>query len=221
MLKKSLLTLIFCVVAVGIFAQEEKQSDKAFLMFLHGGYCILPNKTAGLTSTSDDYVKKLSSGASWNAQAYFRYKKLIAGLMYSGFTSKGSYIASEIGTSGLTSSDNLITTYTALQCGMNIPIGKVFEFGFHGGFGVMWLKNNGLVYEKQRVLKAWSPAVNLGINGIVNISKNVGLSAEIMAIGASTSKSKVNYNNKVVEVRYQLPLKLNELTFSLGLKISI
>jgi len=218
-MKKSLLILLFCAVAVGISAQDEKPSDKAFLMFLHGGYCLLPNKTTGLTSTSTDYVKKLSSGASWNAQAYFRTKMFIVGLMYSGYTSKGNYIASE--TSKLTSSDNILTTYIAPQFGMNIPLAKVFDLGWNGGFGGMLLKNNGTVYGKPRILKGSAFGVNLGVRGVFNINKYFGISAEVMAIAAQLNKAKVDYHNEVVQVNYVPSLKLNQLTFSLGLKISI
>ena len=220
-MKKTILALIFCVVAVGIFAQE-KQSDKAFLMFLHGGYCMLPNKTAGLTSTSDDYVKKMGSGASWNAQAFFRTKMFIVGLMYSGFTSKGSYVASlETSELQLKSSDNLLTTYVGPQFGMNIPVAEKFDIGWNGGFGGMFLKNNGQVFEKPRVLKGGNIGCNLGVRGVVNFTPNIGLSAEIMAIGAYLNKANSHYHDEVVRVHYVPSLKLNQFTFSLGLKISI
>jgi len=225
-MKKIFLTFIFCAVAVGIFAQEgetvaKEQRNTSFVMFLHGGYCLLPSKMAGLTSTSDDYVKKLSRGASWNAQAYFRHKMLITGLMYSGYTSKGSYIASEIGTSGLTSSDNLLTTYIAPQCGMIIPLAKVFDLSWNGGFGGMWLKNNSTVYGKPRILKGGSVGANLSLRGIFNITKNFGLSLEVMGILASLNKANVDYHDEVVQVNYVPSLKLNQLNFSLGLKISL
>jgi len=146
-MKKRVLVFILCIFAIGLFAQEETQQQRdktfSFLMFLHGGYGMLPNKTAGLTGTSDDHLKKMSAGASWNAQAFFRVKMLIAGLIYSGYTSKDSYIASE--TSGLTSSDNILTTYIGPQVGMNIPVAKVFHIGFNGGLGAMWLQNKGTV----------------------------------------------------------------------------
>lgn len=219
-MRKNVLILLFCAFALGINAQNE-QPDKAFLMFLHGGYGLFPNKTAGLTTTSADYVKKMGSGASWNFQAYYRSKMFIVGAMYSGYNSKGSYLASTEGAAELTSSDNILTTYVAPQLGMNIPVSKVFHLGWNGGFGGMWLKNSSKVYEKPRVLKGSAFGYNLGLRGIFNLTEHLGLSAEVMAIGAATNKANVDYHNEVVTVHYVPSLKLNQLTFSLGLKISM
>ena len=220
-MKKSLLILLFCAVAVGISAQDEKPSDKAFLMFLHGGYCYAPNlRGDGLTSPSADYAKKLSSGGSWNAQAYFRTKMFIVGLMYSGFTTSGSYVASlEESQNQLTSSDKLLTTYIAPQLGMNIPV-KSFDIGWNLGLGGMWLKNNGTVFEKPRILKGSTIGANLNVRGVYNFTKNLGLSMEVMGVAASIGSARVNYHDQNLKVEYFPLMPLYQFSFSLGLKCS-
>ena len=85
-MKRSLLILFFSAITFGVSAQDKEQKNSSFLMFVHGGYAYSPNKEGkGLTSSSADYAKKMSSGACWNLQLFYRYKKFVVGMMYSGF----------------------------------------------------------------------------------------------------------------------------------------
>jgi hypothetical protein len=223
-MKKTLLILLLCGIFTGIFAQENEQPrNTGFLMFLHGGYGLLPNKTGGfsLTDPSAEYAKKLGSGGAWNAQAYFRSKMFIVGLMYSGYTSKRSYNASfETSPVQLKSSDNILTTYIAPQIGMNIPI-KNFDFGWNAGIGGIWFKNNSKVYEKPRIVTGNTAGINIGVRGVYNFTKNFGLSAEIMSIAASVFATNVNYHDKNLRVEHFPTMHISQFTFSLGLKYSL
>jgi len=220
-MKKSLLILLFCAIAVGISAQEQPK-DKAFLMFLHGGYGYAPNSRGdGLTTTDAAYAKKIASGASWNAQAYFRTKMFIVGLMYSGHTSSGSYVASlPESQNKLTSSDKLLTTYIGPQLGMNIPVAESFDIGWNVGLGGMWLKNNGTVFEKPRVLKGGTVGANLNVRGVYNFTKNIGISAEVMGLAASLGSARVGYHDQNLKVEYFPLMPLYQFSFSIGLKCS-
>ncbi|MDR0830692.1 MAG: outer membrane beta-barrel protein [Prevotellaceae bacterium] len=224
-MKKTVLILLFCGIFTGIFAQENEQpNNKGFMAFLHGGYGLLPNRIGGfgLTDPSAEYAKKLASGGSWNAQAYFRSKMFIVGLMYSGYASKESYFASfETSPSQLKSSDNILTTYIAPQVGMNIPVSKSFDINWNAGFGGIWLKNNGKVYEKPRIVKGSTVGVNLGVRGIYNFTEHFGLSAEIMGIAASIGATNVDYHNQNLRIEYFPLMHISQFTFSLGLKYSL
>jgi len=210
-MKKILLMLFLCGTFSATFAQETLPSS-SFLAFLHGGYGFLPDKTSGLTGSSAKYVDELSSGAAWNAQAYYRSKMFIVGLLYSGYTAGGSLE---------NSSDKILTTYLAPQLGMCIPIGESFGIAFNGGFGGMWLRNNGTVYEKDRIATGSTLGINLGVKGIYNFSKHFGLSLELLGISANLHSYDTKYHDQTLKVRCADALHLNQLTFSLGLKYSL
>jgi hypothetical protein len=196
----------------GIFAQNSTPRNNSFLVFLHGGYGYLPSKTKGLTSADNSYVKKMSSGAAWNAQLYFKHKMLIVGLMYSGYTSKGKLE---------NTSDNIFGHYIAPQIGMHIPVAKVFSIGFNGGMGGMIYRNKSEVYQNPRLVTGSAFGVNLGVRGIFNINEHWGISAEIMSIIATLGKTNVNYHSENILVRYFPQLSMTQLTFSLGIKYSL
>ena len=220
-MKKFLLMLFLCATVVGTsFAQEEGRRTNSFLVFLHGGYGILPNKTSGLTNSSAEYVKELSSGPIWNAQAYYRHKMFIVGLLYSGYTAKNSW-EKPYENSFETGSDKLLTTYIAPQFGMNIPVGK-FDIAFNGGAGGIWYRNNGLVLDNNRKAKGSSMGANLGLKFGYNFSKHFGISLDVMGVLANLAGINITQNDKTVRVTYSAPpLYLNQITFSLGFKYSL
>jgi len=224
-----------------VFAQEEsdnsfqEKSENSFVAFLHAGYGYLPGKTSGLTNSSDSYVKTLSSGMSWNVQLYYQHKKLIAGLLYSGYNSSGSlkYDSDNFSTvmdpsqvqlkpaQRLNSSDNILTTYIAPQLGANIPVGEHFSIAFNGGIGGIWYRNNSTVHEKDRKVTGSSLGLNLGVKGIYNFSRHFGVSLEILGINAGLDSVDIEYHDENFKVNYPDGLSLNQLTFSLGLKYSL
>ncbi|GHT36534.1 hypothetical protein FACS189434_14690 [Bacteroidia bacterium] len=196
--------------------------DKAFLAFLHGGYGTIPAKTSGLTITSESYQKDLSSGGVWNLQAYFRSKMFIVGLLYAGYTSSGStesYVAPGL-SGGLRTSDKLLTTYIAPQLGMNIPVAEKFDIGWNAGFGGLWLKNAGEINGNPRTLQGSTFAVDLAARGVYNITKNLGVSAEIMYILGNLTRTNLNYHEKDYKINNLDQVSASQLTFSLGLKCS-
>ena len=211
-MKRFIVILALCGQIGMLGAQEPEPRTNTFLMFLHAGYGNLPSKTLGLTNRSADYTKKLQSGASWNAQLYFKHKMLIVGMMYSGYTSKGALEHS---------SDRLLSNYIAPQIGMHIPTGKIFSLGWNVGFGGLIYNNNSTVYEKPRELKGSALGANLGVRGIFNITPNFGVSVEIMSILASLNKTHNNYHDEIIEVIYIPSLSMHQFTFSLGFKYSL
>jgi len=212
-MKKFLFVLFLCGIVGTAFAQEKTANSNAFVMFLHAGWGKLPDKTSGLTNSSSDYVNELSSGTGWNIQALFRSKKLITGLLYSGYTASGKLQYS---------SDILLTTYIAPQLGMNIPVGgEKFDIAFNGGIGSMWYCNNSFVFEKSRKVKGKTAGVNLGLKGVFNFTQNFGVSFEIATIRANLSKTKINYHDNTIKVTYPDMLHLNQFTYSFGIKYSL
>jgi len=211
-MKKVSLILFFCEIVGTISAQEK---SNFFLMFLHGGYGILPDKTSGLTNSSASYIDELSSGVSWNAQAYFRHKALITGLFYSGYTAKGSLE---------NSSDKILTSYVAPQLGAAIPVanGK-FDIVINAGVGGIWYQNNSMVFGKERKVRGSSVGVNIGLKGVYNFSRQWGVSLEMATIRANLYKTNVNYHYKTIDVKYsgESPFHLDQFTFSIGLKYSL
>ena len=211
-MKKIVLMLFLCGIVGTTLAQEET-SNNSFLMFLHGGYGFLPNKTSGLTSYSTSYIDELSSGVIWNAQAYYRKNLFITGLLYSGYTANGSL---------KNSSDKILTTYVAPQAGMCIPVaGGKFNIAFNGGIGGMWYRNNSVVFQKDRKVTGKNIGVNLGLKGVYNFAQHFGVSLEMSIIEASLSKTNVNYHDKIIKVRYADALHLNQFSLSIGLKYSL
>ena len=208
-MKKFFFILFLCGTAAAAFAQ----SDSRLMVFLHGGYGILPNKTSGLTSSSPDYIDQLSSGIDWNVQAYFRNKMFITGLLYSAYTAKGKQESGN-------GSDKITTAYVGPQVGVNIPIGKI-DIVFNGGIGGMWYRNNAIVYEKDRKVKGNSLGANLGLKGVYNFTPHLGISLEASYIGSSLYGFNAAYHDEIYRVRYEDPISLGQLTFSLGLKCSL
>ena len=219
-MKKFLLILFLCgTVAGATFAQEGRRTN-SFVVFLHGGYGMMPGKTSGLTNSSPDYIKKLSSGGIWNAQMYFRHKMFIVGLLYSGYTAKNSW-ERPYENSFDTGSDKLLTTYIGPQIGVSIPI-KSFDIDINGGCGGIWYRNYSVMLENNRKVKGGSVGVNLGLKGVYNFSKHFGVSLEVAGILANLNHTNNTQNDKTVRVNYsEPPLRLNQLTFSLGLKYSL
>jgi len=216
-MRKFLLTLSLSGIVFTTFAQETLQPHSC-LMFMHAGYGFLPNKTSGLTNSSADYINKLSSGTIWNAQAYFRHKIIIVGLLYSGYTAQGNLE---------NSSDKIITNYFAPQFGFYFPLaGGKFDMGFNFGVGCMAYRNNSVVFKKDRIVNGCAVGGNFGIKGAYNITRNLGISVDISIIGAELYKTYINYHGEVVKVKYTSskkdvePLNLEQITFSFGLKYS-
>ena len=211
-MKKILLTLLLCGIVGTTFSQEE--DDNSLLVFLHGGCGFLPSKTSGLTSSSPSYVDELSVGAIWNAQAYFRHKMLITGLLYSGYTANGSLAYS---------SDRILTTYLAPQLGMDIPIAdRRVEIAFNAGIGSMWYRNYSVVFEKDRNVKKNTIGLNFGLKGVYNFTPHFGVSLEMSAITASVSSVEIQYHDyNTLKVNYADPLYLNQINFAIGLKYSL
>jgi hypothetical protein len=204
--------LIFLFLASCFIANADEPPRHSFVAFVHGGYGYLPDGAVGLTNASDSYDKTLSSGGSWDVQFFYKHKALITGLLYSGYTSSGELTYS---------SDRIFTNYLAPQAGMLFPIYNKFSFSFNAGMGCMWYLNKSIVYEKDRRVTGRGFAMNLGIRGIYDISKHVGLSLEYMTTGAALGKTKVNYHdeNTIVKNR-ELFFNLNQYMLSLGLKYS-
>lgn len=215
-----------------VFAQES--SDNSLVAFLHAGYGYLPNKTSGLTNSSESYAKTLSSGMSWNAQLYYQRKKLIIGLLYSGYNSSGSLEhgddtpqvvdpsqSQRRPDNRLNSSDHILTTYIAPQFGANIPAGERFSIAFNGGIGGIWYRNNSTVHDKDRKVTGNSLGLNLCVKGIYNFSEHFGVSLEVLGINAGLNSVDIKYHDENFEVNYSDKLSLNQLTFSLGLKYSL
>jgi len=212
-MKNILFVLFFFGIVGTTFAQESSINSNAFLMFLHAGWGKLPNKTSGLTNSSADYINKLSSGAEWNLQMFFRHKKLITGLLYSGYTANGKLEYS---------SDKIFTTYIAPQLGLNIPVGgEKFDIAFNAGLGGMWYRNNSLVFGKDRQAKGNTVGVNLGLKAVYNFTRDWGVSFEIATIQANLSKTKIKYHDNIIKVSYPDALHLNQFTYSIGLKYSL
>jgi long-subunit fatty acid transport protein len=212
-MRKFLLALSFSGIVFSTFAQETLPSNSC-LMFMHAGYGFLPQKTSGLTNSSADYINKLSSGTIWNAQAYFHRKIIIVGLLYSGYTAKGSLE---------NSSDKIITNYFAPQFGFYFPLadGK-FNIGFNLGVGCMAYRNNSVVFNKPRIVNGCAIGGNFGIKGAYNITQNLGISVDISIIGAELYKTYINYHDEVIKVKYRddSQIYLEQITFSFGLKYS-
>jgi hypothetical protein len=221
-MKRTLLILLFAGIFGGVFAQEAT-NDNHFLMFLHGGYGLMPNKTgAGLTDSSADYAKKMSNGGAWNAQLFFQHKMMTVGLMYSGLISSGEIETPSVsGVVLVKTSDKILTTYIAPQMGMQIPVAKVFSIGWNAGIGELIYKNNSDVYGKPRIVSGHRIGLNLGVRGIFNITENLGISAEIMSIFSGMNKSNIDYNDNTVPVVYIPKLPVNQFTFAIGLKYSL
>jgi hypothetical protein len=212
-MKKFLLVLLICGTVGATQAQEISTNSNAFLMFLHAGWGKLPDKTSGLTNSSAVYVNELCSGVEWNLQAYFKSRKLITGLLYSGYTANGKL---------KNTSDKILTTYIAPQLGMNIPIGgEIFDIAFNAGIGGMWYRNNSLVFGKDRIAKGRTVGINLGVKGIYNFTQSFGVSFEIATIRANLYKTKITYHDETIKVTYPEALHLNQITFSIGLKYSL
>ena len=224
-MKRSLLILFLSAITFGVSAQDKEQKNSSFLMFVHGGYAYSPNKEGkGLTSYSADYAKKMSSGACWNLQLFYRYKKFVVGMMYSGFASSGKLEIPSVDVSSrknFTNSDKLLTTYIAPQFGMHIPAGESFVIDWTAGFGGMVYRNNSIAYEQPRVVKGSNLGINLNAKVIYKFTEHFGLSAEIMAIWAGLRRSHVNYNEDDIKVVYFPKLPVNQYTFSLGLTYSL
>jgi hypothetical protein len=205
-------------------APKITESNSHFLMFLHGGYGYMPNREGkGLTNASSEYTKKMASGASWNAQLFFQHKMFIVGMMYSGLASNGKIEVPSVADSqtAFQNSDKILTTYIAPQLGMNIPVSEKFAIGWNGGLGGMIYRNNSIVYENPRVVKGSNIGLNLGVRAIYSFTKNLGLSAEVMFIGAKLHKSNINYHQEDIEMVYVPALPVNQCTFSIGLKYSL
>ncbi len=211
-MKRILILFFFCGFITSVFAQEAETSKRhSFLAFVHGSYGILPNKTAGLTSSSSDYAKELSASGAWNMQAYWQHRMLIVGLMYSGYAASGELEQS---------SDNILTTYIAPQIGMIIPFGESgFGMVFNGGFGGMWLRNNGFQYDNSCKVTGSTFGINLGLKFTYDFTKNLGISLEALAVNANLSSFKKDYLNETTKTNQPVPL--NQLSFSLGLKYSL
>jgi len=220
-MKKFLFVLIFSGTVGVTYAQEMSTNSNAFMMFFHAGLGILPDKTSGLTNSSTDYINKLSSGVEWNLQALFRSKKLITGLLYSGYTANGKWEHSLANGKLELCSDKILTTYIAPQLGMNIPVGEYFDIAFNAGIGSMWYSNNSLVYGKERKVRGSAAAANLGVKAVYNITQDFGISFEVGTIQANLYKTHITYHGETIKVNYPEALHLNQFTFSIGLKYSL
>lgn len=212
-MKRILFLLFFCGIIAPGFAQSSP--DDSFVLFLHGGYGHLTGKAPGLTNASDTYDKTMSSGVSWNAQMYYKHKKLIAGLLYSSYLSNGKREEC---------SDHILTTYIAPQVGLNIPVGKQFDIALNGGTGTICYLNNSFVYGKVRKVTGLNIGYDLGLKGICNLSDRFGISLEMLFIGTDDfNKVKVKYHHEVFDVKYRSDdsRNLNQFTISLGLKYSL
>lgn len=224
-MKRSISILLLCAVTFGVYAQEKEQKNNSLMIFAHGGYAYSPNKNGkGLTSSSPDYAKKMSSGAGWNLQLFYRHKMFTVGMMYSGFTSKGEMEIASIDVSSqdkFINSDKILTTYIAIQLGMRIPVGNSFAICWNGGFGGMAYNNNSLVYGQPRIVKGSNLGVNLGAKAVYQFTNHFGISLEFMTISANIGKTNINYHQEDILVRYSPKIPLNQYLFSLGLTYSL
>ena len=212
-MRKLILALSFCGIVFTTVAQETSPSS-SFLVFMHLGHGILPKKTSGLTNSSADYIKKLSSGTIWNVQAYFHHNIIILGGLYSGYTAKGNLE---------NSSDKIITNYFAPQFGFLFPLAnEKFNIGFNGGLGCMTYRNNSVVFNKDRKVDGRAFGGNFGIKGAYNLTQKLGISIDISTIGAvGLYKTHIKYHDEIIKVKYvDEPLYLNQITFSFGLNYS-
>jgi hypothetical protein len=208
-MKKILLLLsVFWMTHVLAFA--EKPEKDFFSISVHAGYSNILSGTSGLTNSSSSYINKLSSGFSWDGELYYKHRKFLSGLFYSGYTSKGELTYS---------SDHIFIHYLGLQVGREFPITDKFRLRANGGFGPVWYRNNSTVYGKSRDVSGRSFGVNLGLNGIYLLSPQLGLSFNLQGIMSALYNTNIDYHGETIKVKYffEKPLGLSRLQISLGL----
>jgi hypothetical protein len=197
----------FCFVA-----NADEPRRHSLVGFVHGGYGYLPSDIPGLTDISGSYKNIFNDGGTWDAQLFYKYRILMLGLHYSGFTA-GSELTN--------SSDRIFTHYIAPQAGMLFPVYRQFSLSFNGGLGCLWYLNNSVLYEKDRKVTGSAFALNLAARGIYNVTERIGISLQFMALGGSLQKTKVHYHDEDITVKMKGPtFNFNRLAVSLGLKFS-
>lgn len=204
--------LILLLLPIVAFSQNENRFRHSFSV--HAGYANMLNGTGGLTSTNDDYIDKMCSGLSWDAQYFFRVKSnpekvsVGFGLLYSGYSSKEELEYS---------SDHIYTHYLSPQFGVYIPLHKNIDLRGNIGIGPILYMNNGTVFGKPREINESSIACNLGLDAIWYLNSHWGLSVDIQYVNALLEKIHPLYHGETIGVRPETPISLSRLNCSIGI----
>lgn len=209
--KELLYLTIFCISLISWPSYAENPVNNPHSISLHMGYANMLSGTAGLTNSAHSYERDLCSGISWDAQYHWHFKKMIGfGLLYSGYSSKGSLEHS---------SDHVYTHYIAPQFALYCLNSERMNIRLSAGTGYLRYRNNSTVYEKDRRVTGGRIAGNIGVNAEYMLSSHWGISADLQYILTNLRKVNSKYHGETILVRFPSEERLNvsRLNISLGL----
>lgn len=191
--KKSILCLFLLLAgATQLLAQKKEWQRHTFSV--HAGYANMLQGTGGLTNSSHDYERDLSKGTGWDVQYYGRPTKALGiGLLYSGFTSKGSHKEG---------SDHLYTHYIAPQIGLYAVDQKWFSLRFNAGLGGIFYRNNSEVFGKSRRTDGRFFAINGGVNAAFKLTRHFAIEANAQYIASRLNSMDVRYHDETTTVDF-------------------
>lgn len=190
-------------------AQEKNFPQHEF--FAHAGYGNLVKGASALTLSTHSYERKLSEGVNWDTEYRFRpLRHLALGLIYSGFSSKGSHAEG---------SDHLFIHYIAPQISMYAIATPQWQLSLGVGIGKLFYRNNSYVFGKPRRVKGanWGPHVSLQATYKLNRHWGIGGGIQYMAGSLSSIRSRYHGETITVKFRDEKKVDLTRLNVSAGL----
>lgn len=204
--------VVVCFLLFTTRASASEPVVRKHVFSVHAGYANMLSGTSGLTNSSSGYEEDLSSGVSWDAQYYFNLKKYVGfGLLYSGYSSKGSLP---------NSSDHVHTHYIAPQFGFYCLRNDRLSLRLNAGTGYLAYRNNGTVYEKERRVSGGRWAINVGGNIDYALSEHWGVSADIQYMYTELYKVTAHYHGEDITVRYPSGKELDVARLNISAGIS-
>lgn len=212
MRKRHALLFVFLMTCC-IRLSAQKTTERVHTFSFLAGYSNILEGTSGLTSQAHSYKRKLSEGASWDVGYYFHPVKIAGiGLLYSGFSSKGSHDEG---------SDHVRTHYIAPQIGLYCFENQHLFVRLSVGAGAMIYRNNSEVFGKSRYVRGSSAACNAGVNATFKLTRHWNLEANVQYIHAHLKKITSLYHGKEIDVEFNDDrLSASRLNLSAGISYS-
>lgn len=205
---RTVLLLLGLICHSPLFAQMNFEKHE---FSFHAGYGNLFNETPTLTSLTHDYERKLAQGVSWDAQYLFRpVKRLIFGVIYSGFSSKGSHPEG---------SDHLWINFIGTQIGLTNAYTKRWQVRAGVGPGLLYFRNNSEVFDKPRRVKAWSIGLLFNTNATYKLTPHIGIGMGVQYMVSGLFRTRVHYHDETILVKLHdgQPSDLSRLNVTAGL----